>query len=257
MESLPIYPELLGQSVLITGASSGIGAGLASAFAAQGCHIAVNYPDTSAQSAAENIVNAINSNGGNAITVQADVSRSDEVAAMMDATLTHFSKLDILVNNAGIARSAPVQDISEADWDMVMAVHIKGTFLCTRAALPHMLERDSGRIISTASQLAYKGAPGFAHYTAAKGAILSFMRTLALEIGAGNITANCVAPGATLTPILEDVPSDILEAIRLGIPRGKLAEVEDILGAYLFLASDGAAHFRGQCLSPNGGDVFL
>ena len=176
---------------------------------------------------------------------------------MMEATLKHFGKLDILINNAGIARSAPVQDISEADWDMVMAVHIKGTFLCTRAALPHMLERDSGRIISTASQLAYKGAPGFAHYTAAKGAILSFMRTLALEIGARNITANCVAPGATLTPILEDVPADILEAIRLGIPRGKLAEVEDILGAYLFLASDGAAHFRGQCLSPNGGDVFL
>lgn len=257
MASLPNYPELSGQSVLITGASSGIGAGLAAAFAAQGCHISVNYPDTSAQSAAENIVNAINSNGGNAITVQADVSLSDEVAAMMDATLTHFGKLDILVNNAGIARSAPVQDISEADWDMVMAVHIKGTFLCTRAALPHMLERDSGRIISTASQLAYKGAPGFAHYTAAKGAILSFMRTLALEIGARNITANCVAPGATLTPILEDVPADILEAIRLGIPRGKLAEVGDILGAYLFLASDGAAHFRGQCLSPNGGDVFL
>jgi 3-oxoacyl-[acyl-carrier protein] reductase len=78
-----------------------------------------------------------------------------------------------------------------------------------------------------------------------------------LEIGAGNITANCVAPGATLTPILGDVPADILEAIRSGIPRGKLAEVEDILGAYLFLASDGAVHFRGQCLSPNGGDVFL
>lgn len=257
MVSLAHYPELSGQSVLITGASSGIGAGLASAFAAQGCHIAVNYPDISAQSAAENIVNAINSDGGNAIAVQADVSRSDEVAAMMDVTLSHFGKLDILVNNAGIARSAPVQEISEADWDLVMAVHVKGTFLCTRAALPYMLERDSGRIISTTSQLAYKGAPGFAHYTAAKGAILSFMRTLALEIGAGNITANCVAPGATLTPILEDVPADILEAIRLGIPRGKLAEVEDILGAYLFLASDGAAHFRGQCLSPNGGDVFL
>ena len=257
MESLPNYPELLGQSVLITGASSGIGAGLASAFAAQSCHIAVNYPDSETQSAADNIVNAITENGGKAIAIQADVSRSDEVATMMDATLSEFGKLDILVNNAGIARSAPVQDISEDDWDMVMAVHIKGTFLCTRAALPHMLERDRGRIISTASQLAYKGAPGFAHYTAAKGAILSFTRTLALEIGAGNITANCVAPGATLTPILGDVPADILEAIRLGIPRGKLAEVDDILGAYLFLASDGAAHFRGQCLSPNGGDVFL
>lgn len=257
MGSFAIYPELSGKSVLITGGSSGIGAGLASAFATQGCHITVNYPDNSAQLAADNIVNGINGNGGKAIAVQADVSRSEEVANMMSETLNHFDKLDILINNAGIARSASVQDISEEDWDLVMAVHIKGTFLCTRAALPHMLERDSGRIISTASQLAYKGAPGFSHYTAAKGAILSFTRSLALEIGAGNISANCVAPGATMTPILEDVPEDILESIRLGIPRGKLAEVYDVIGAYLFLASDGAAHFRGQCLSPNGGDVFL
>ena len=107
MESLPIYPELLGQSVLITGASSGIGAGLASAFAAQGCHIVVNYPDSATQSAADNIVNAITENGGKAIAIQADVSRSDEVATMMDVTLSEFGKLDILVNNAGIARSAP------------------------------------------------------------------------------------------------------------------------------------------------------
>ena len=257
MGSLPSYPELKGKSILITGASSGIGAGLASAFAAQGCHVAVNYPDATAQSGADNLVDIIIKNGGKAVAIKADVSRSDDVAVMIDAALSEFGQLDVLVNNAGIASSAPVQDISEEDWDRMMAVHVKGTFLCTRAVLPHMLERDTGRIISTASQLAYKGAPGFAHYTAAKGAILSFTRTLALEIGAGNITANCVAPGATMTPILEDVPADALEAIRLGIPRGKLAEVEDILGAYLFLASDGAAHFRGQCLSPNGGDVFL
>lgn len=166
-------------------------------------------------------------------------------------------RLDILINNAGIARSAPIQDISLADWNAVMAVHVNGTFLCTRTALPIMYEQNYGRIINTASQLAYKGAPGFAHYTAAKGAILSFTRTLALEIGARDITANCVAPGATLTPILSEVPVDILDEIRSAIPRGKLAEVDDIVGTFLFLASDSAAHFRGQCLSPNGGDVFL
>jgi 3-oxoacyl-[acyl-carrier protein] reductase len=105
-----------------------------------------------------------------------------------------------------------------------------------------MYQQNSGRIINTASQLAYKGAPGFAHYTAAKGAILSFTRTVTLEIGDRDITANCVAPGATMTPILADVPEDILDGIRQAI---------------LFLASDDAAHFRGQCLSPNGGDVFL
>ena len=120
-----------------------------------------------------------------------------------------------------------------------------------------MYERDSGKIINTASQLAYKGAPGFAHYTAAKGAILSFTRSLTLEIGDRNVCANCVAPGATMTPILEDVPENILDEIRAGIPRGKLADVSDIIGAYLFLASDAANHMRGQCISPNGGDVFL
>lgn len=176
---------------------------------------------------------------------------------MFSALMAAAGRLDILVNNAGIARSAPVEEITMDDWRAVMEVHVNGTFLCTRAALPIMYQQDSGRIINTASQLAYKGAPGFAHYTAAKGAILSFTRTLTLEIGKRNITANCVAPGATLTPILDDVPNDILEQIGQAIPRGKLAEVDDIVGTFIFLASDSAAHFRGQCLSPNGGDVFL
>jgi 3-oxoacyl-[acyl-carrier protein] reductase len=176
---------------------------------------------------------------------------------MFAELLASAGRLDILVNNAGIARSAPIEEISVADWDAVMGVHINGTFLCTRAALPIMYQQNYGRIINTASQLAYKGAPGFAHYTAAKGAILSFTRTLALEIGSRDIAANCVAPGATATPILNDVPADILDEIRSAIPRGKLAEVDDIVGTYMFLASDSAGHFRGQCLSPNGGDVFL
>ena len=144
-----------------------------------------------------------------------------------------------------------------ADFDRLIGVHLRGTFLCTRSALKKMYAQKSGRIINTASQLAYIGAPGFSHYTAAKGAILSFTRSLALEIGDRPITANCVAPGATMTPILADVPDDILEGIRQNIPAGRIAEVEDIVGAYLFLASDAAGHFRGQCLSPNGGDAFL
>ena len=138
-----------------------------------------------------------------------------------------------------------------------MGVHLRGTFLCTRSALKMMYAQNSGRIVNTASQLAYVGAPGFSHYTAAKGAILSFTRSLALEIGDRPITANCVAPGATMTPILADVPHDILEGIRQNIPAGRIAQVEDIVGAYLFLVSDAAGHFRGQCLSPNGGDAFL
>ncbi|MFT5073212.1 MAG: 3-oxoacyl-[acyl-carrier protein] reductase [Patiriisocius sp.] len=242
---------------LITGASSGIGRGVAIALAQSGCHVFINYPPGEGDQKALSVQSEIRQNGGLASLAPADVSSESEINSMFAEMLSVAGRLDILVNNAGIARSAPIQDISLADWNAVMAVHVNGTFLCTRAALPIMYEQNYGRIINTASQLAYKGAPGFAHYTAAKGAILSFTRTLALEIGSRDITANCVAPGATLTPILNDVPVDILDEIRSAIPRGKLAEVDDIVGTFLFLASDSAAHFRGQCLSPNGGDVFL
>jgi 3-oxoacyl-[acyl-carrier protein] reductase len=136
-------------------------------------------------------------------------------------------------------------------------VHLRGTFLMTRKVLPLLYAQGSGRIINTASQLAYKGAPGFSHYTAAKGAILSFTRSVALEIGARGVTINCVAPGATRTPMLADVPAEVLEQIRGGIPLGRIAEVEDIVPSYVFLASDDGRHYQGQCISPNGGDVFL
>ena len=105
--------------------------------------------------------------------------------------------------------------------------------------------------------MAYKGSAGFAHYTAAKGAIISFTRSLSLEIGSKNIRANCVAPGATETRMLADVPKDILDGIRESIPKGSIANVDEIAPAYLFLASDAGNHFVGQCISPNGGDVFL
>jgi len=249
--------NLNGKVALITGASSGIGRGVAIEFAQSGCHVYINYPPVEGDHNALSVQSEISRNGGLASLAPADVSSETEVGRMFAEMLASAGRLDILVNNAGIARSAPVQDISFADWNAVMAVHVNGTFLCTRAALPVMYQQGYGRIINTASQLAYKGAPGFAHYTAAKGAILSFTRTLALEIGARNITANCVAPGATVTPILNEVPVEILDEIRHSIPRGKLAEVDDIVGTYMFLASDSAAHFRGQCLSPNGGDVFL
>jgi len=251
---MTLKTDLSGKTALITGASSGIGRGVAKAFAECGAKVMINYPTAVELTAATEVAEEI---GPNAITVCANVSIEDEVAKMIDFALEEMGQLDILVNNAGIARSAPVEDIPTADWKDIFSVHVNGTFFCTRAVLNHMYERNSGKIINTASQLAYKGAPGFAHYTAAKGAILSFTRSLALEIGDRNISANCVAPGATTTPILEDVPENILNDIRAGIPRGQLATVDDIVGSYVFLASNAADHIRGQCISPNGGDVFL
>ena len=255
MGSNSMEVSLSGKTALVTGASSGIGAAVATALAANGATVWVNHPDEATAESAEAVVTSISESGGAAQTIQADVSSESDVLAMF-STLGS-APLDILVNNAGIAHSSPVETLEVEDFDRLMGVHLRGTFLCTRSALKMMYAQNSGRIINTASQLAYIGAPGFSHYTAAKGAILSFTRSLALEIGDRPITANCVAPGATMTPILADVPDDILEGIRQNIPAGRIAEVEDIVGAYLFLASDAAGHFRGQCLSPNGGDAFL
>ena len=255
MTSSAIAVNLSGQSALVTGASSGIGAAVAKALAANGAFVWVNHPDEASADAAAAVVSRITSAGGRAQVIQADVSCEADVLTMFQGI--EGAGLDILVNNAGIAHSSPVEALEVDDFDRLMGVHLRGTFLCTRSALKIMYAQNSGRIMNTASQLAYIGAPGFSHYTAAKGAILSFTRSLALEIGERPITANCVAPGATMTPILADVPDDILEGIRQNIPAGRIAEVEDIVGAYLFLASDAAGHFRGQCLSPNGGDAFL
>lgn len=254
---MTVKADLSGKVALVTGASSGIGRGVAIELAKSGCHVFINFPPNEGGDAASRVKIEIHNNGGLASLAPADVSNEQDVSNMFADLMAEAGRLDILVNNAGIARSAPIEEITMEDWRAVMDVHVNGTFLCTRAALPIMYQQDAGRIINTASQLAYKGAPGFAHYTAAKGAILSFTRTLTLEIGTGNITANCVAPGPTLTPILDDVPEEILDQIRQAIPRGEIAQVDDIVGAFVFLASDSAAHFRGQCLSPNGGDVFL
>jgi 3-oxoacyl-[acyl-carrier protein] reductase len=242
---------------LVTGSSSGIGRGVALAFATEGADLIINHPTTAEREAAEAIAAEIRAIGREALVVQADVSETRQVDDLVAAALAKFGRIDILVNNAGIAIAGAAHEMAIDSWDRVIAVHLRGTFLVTRAVLPQMYARGYGRIINTASQLAYKGAPGFAAYTAAKGGILSFTRTVALEIGSRDITINCVAPGATHTPILADVPPALLEEIRQAIPLGRIAEVSDIVPSYVFLASDDGRHYQGQCLSPNGGDVFL
>ena len=249
--------KLAGKRALITGSSTGLGRGVAIAFAAEGASVTVNYPNDSERGNAEEVLARIADQGGRGWAVRADVADEGQVDELVEGALEAMGGIDILVNNAGIAHAAPLEDIPIKVWDRVLAVHVRGTFLVTRKVLPLMYGQDSGRIINTASQLAYKGSPGLCHYTAAKGAMLSMTRSLALEIGARNLTVNCVAPGATYTPILDAVPDDLLETVRQSIPKGRIADVEDIVPTYVFLASDESNHFQGQCLSPNGGDVFL
>ncbi len=242
---------------LITGASSGIGAAVAVAFAGEGATVAINYPGEAERAAAEAVADAARAKGGVAMVVQADVSREDEVAAMMNEVVAALGQVDILVNNAGFATRGPIESLPLHRWERMLAVHLTGTFLCTRAVLPGMYERDYGRIINTASQLAYRGGAERSHYVAAKAGIIGFTRSLALEIGPRGVTANCVAPGATETPMLDGATTDFLDALRATIPKGRFATVDEIVPAYVYLASDDARHMMGQTISPNGGDVFL
>ena len=249
--------RLASRIAIITGSSSGIGRGVAVAFAAEGAAVVVNYPAAAQAADASSVVAEIRQGGGKAIAVEADVASEADCARLIGACESSFGSADILVNNAGIANTAPVHEMLVEQWDRMMAVHVRSTFLMTRGVLAGMRARRFGRIINTASQLAYKGAPEFSHYTAAKGAIISFTRSVALELADSGVTINCVAPGATHTPILAYVPPARMEAIRRAIPIGRLAEIGDIVPSYVFLASEDGRHYQGQCISPNGGDVFL
>jgi 3-oxoacyl-[acyl-carrier protein] reductase len=249
--------KLKNKIALITGSSSGIGQGVAELFAKEGATVVVNYPAREETENANNTLELITSDSPDSITYMANVSLEDEVIRMVNSINEKLGTIDILVNNAGIATSAPIHEMTSQMWNELLSIHLNGTFMCTRECLKIMYKNNYGRIINTASQLAYKGSAGFAHYTAAKGAIISFTRSLSLEIGDKNIRANCVAPGATETRMLADVPDEILDGIRQSIPKGNIANVDEIAPAYLFLASDAGNHFVGQCISPNGGDVFL
>jgi 3-oxoacyl-[acyl-carrier protein] reductase len=252
-----VMGKLDGKNALITGASRGIGAGIAKAFAAEGANVVINYPDESERPNAETVADHLVGGGVKAAAVQADIAEETQVASLVDSALSFLGRIDILVNNAGIAPGMLIEDTPTEVLDRILAVNVRGPFLVTRRVLPLMYAQDYGKIINTASQHAYSGWPGLTAYTASKGAIISFTRSLAREVGARNINVNCVAPGGTRTPILADVPEELVEEVRLGIPKQRIAEVEDIVPAYVFLASDENRHFHGQCLSPNGGDVML
>lgn len=249
--------KLQGKIALVTGSSSGIGKAVAIAFANEGAQLALNYPEESQAKNVANVARAVERLGTRAITLRADVSQETAVRDLVANVVDTYGRIDILVNNAGIASVSKVEHMPTAMWDTMLAVNLRSVFLCTRQTLPLMLEQDYGKIINTASQLGYLGAAGLSHYCAAKAAIVAFTRSLSREIGARNINANCVAPGATRTPILDGIGEQALETIRTSIPKGRLATVEDIAPTYVFLASDESRHYVGQCLSPNGGDVML
>jgi 3-oxoacyl-[acyl-carrier protein] reductase len=230
-----------GRAALVTGAGRGIGQAIALRLAQDGIGVAVNYRGSAA--AAAETVRRIEAAGGTAIAL----GGVGDIAA-------HFGRLDILVNNAGITRDNLAMRMSEEDWDAVLTTNLKGAFLCSKAALRHLLRaRDAGRIISISSVVGLLGNAGQANYAAAKAGLIGLTKSLAKEIASRGVTVNAVAPGFIATDMTAGLPADVQELAMKAIPLGSFGNPEDIAEAVAFLASPAARYITGQVLSVDGG----
>jgi len=248
--------KLQGKNALITGASSGIGQAIAIRFAEEGANVAINY-HTGAEQAEETRAQAQKANpGGKHLTVQADVSREDQVKAMFARTLEAFGSLDVLVNNAGIQKPSPSHEIEAADFDRIIGVNLRCAFLCSREALRHFLSRGKGGVIinnSSVHEIIPK--PKYLPYSISKGGMENLTKTLALEYADRGIRVNAVGPGAVVTPINNawiDNPKALAE-VESHIPMGRPAEADEIASVFAFLASDESSYITGQTIFACGG----
>ena len=245
-----------GRVALVTGASRGIGRAIAMELARQGFDLALNDIERQGEELDRAVAEAV-SLGRRAAAFHADVSRKDEVEKMVAAALERFGQVDAVVNNAGILIPGEVENLPEHDWDAVMDVNAKGTFLVTQALLPHMKARRYGRIVNVASIGGKHGAPSQAHYSASKAAVMGFTRVLAQEVGPFGITANSLCPGIIVTEMGRTNLSEQANVDRwVGITAmRRLGQPEDVAGPAAFLASDAAAFVTGQSLNVCGGNV--
>lgn len=242
-----------GRYALVTGASRGIGRAIALHLAAEGAAVALNFAGNVA--AAEAVRKEIESAGGKAILVPADVADETAATEMVEKTVEAFGAIDILVNNAGITRDSLLLRMKEEDWDAVLNTNLKGVFHCSKAAAKFMMKKRYGRIVNLASVVGLVGNSCQANYAAAKAGVIGFTKALAKELAGRGITANAIAPGFIRSDMTDVLPDTVKETMLAGIPLGRAGEPEDVAKAALFLASDQAAYITGQVLTVDGGMV--
>ena len=244
-----------GKIALVTGASRGIGREIALTLAREGAAVGVNHlPDPEQAALAGAVVEEVTQAGGKATALPADVADHGAVRDAVASLLGAFGRIDILVTNAGIAHRGRLVDLTEADWDRVIAVNLKGTFNAIHAVLPHMIERKSGKIITIASELAFLGRAGMPHYAASKAGVIGLTKSVAREVSPLGINVNAVAPGPVDTDLLRSNPEFRYEN-KENIPLRRWGHPRDIAASVLFLASEESAYYAGQVLGPNGGVV--
>lgn len=242
--------SLAGKVAFITGAARGIGHAIALELAQRGADIAMNYH--ASEHEAEELARQVCSMGRRALVLKGHVGEPDEARGLVKRVLDEWGRLDILVNNAGITRDHSIRKLTDEEWHEVIRVNLDGTYYVTTAAIPAMIEQKYGRIINISSLVAEAGNFGQANYAASKGGIIAFTKVLALELAKYNITANCLAPGFTMTDMLMKVPKDVQEQLKTRIPMGRFGSAEEVAKAAAFLATD-ADYITGETINVNGG----
>jgi 3-oxoacyl-[acyl-carrier protein] reductase len=245
-----ISTDLTGRVALVTGAARGLGRAIAQTLAAAGAKVAC--VDVNAQTLGETVA-AIQGAGGVARALACDVTDSQRVNEVVDEVVKAWEGLHILVNNAGITRDNIVLRMKDDQWDAVIQVNLRGTFLFTRAAAKPMLKAHGGRIVNIASVAGLVGNPGQANYSASKAGVIGLTRTVARELAGRNITVNAVAPGFIATEMTAGLGEEVLAEVKRRTPLGRLGEAQDIADAVLFLASDAAGFITGHVLTVDGG----
>lgn len=247
--------ELDGRIAVVTGAASGIGRGIAVAFAREGASVVVS--DIVEESQASDVLSSIREFGVPVLFLRTDVSDESSVNAMAEQALAEFGRVDILVNNAGIFRESLLENMTVNDWDSVVNTNLRGTFLCTRALINQMLERGDGRIINIASQLGQIGGGAVSHYSASKAGIIGLTKSLAREVSHRGVLVNAIAPGPIETPLLDRETEEWRSAKLADLPIRRFGTVDEVTPTAVLLASAGGTYYVGQTLGPNGGDVML